>query len=354
MKKVLVGLSGGVDSSVAAFLLKQQGYDVIGAFMKNWEEEGPCPSASDYEDALRVSKQIGIPCYSFNFAKEYKEKVFSHFLEEYKKGYTPNPDILCNKEIKFEVFLKKAKELGADFLATGHYCQKDNLNLIRGLDSNKDQSYFLYTLKSDILQNVLFPIGHLSKPEVRKIAEENNLCTAEKKDSTGICFIGKRSFTPFLNQFIDYTPGNFENLSGQIIGTHQGISFYTIGQRKGLQIGGKGDAWFVVGKDIEKNVIFVEQGTEHPALYSYTLTATDITWVNKPPSFPYRCTAKVRYRQKDDPCTIHCIENNEMLVSFDNPQRAITPRQSVVFYDKNICLGGALIKKPGPSLYKKP
>lgn len=348
-KTVVVGMSGGVDSSVSALLLKQQGYSVIGMFMKNWEEKdenGICRSAQDYEDVVKVCEQLDIPYYSVNFVQEYQTQVFSHFIAELKAGYTPNPDILCNREIKFKAFLEKALSLGADFLATGHYCRLGpSAQLLKGSDSNKDQSYFLYTLSAACLQKVLFPIGHLPKSEVRRIAKEHGLATSEKKDSTGICFIGKRDFKEFTSRYLGYKPGSFENLKGDIVGKHDGIAFYTIGQRKGLGIGGPGEAWFVVGKDSLRNVVFVEQGEDHPALYRSELIATDLSWVaSQPPSpLPYSCAAKVRYRQPEQPCLIEKIEEGRALVRFLTPQRAITPRQSIVFYQGDICLGGGMI-----------
>lgn len=352
MKTVIVGMSGGVDSSVSALLLKQQGYHVVGVFMKNWEEENDavCPAAQDFEDVALVCEKMGIPYYSVNFAKEYWDHVFSHCLEEFKQGYTPNPDILCNREIKFKVFLKKALELGGDFLATGHYCRnvlvEEEHRLAKGLDPTKDQTYFLYTLKKEQLQKVLFPIGHLHKTEVRKIAREHQLVTANKKDSTGICFIGKRNFKEFLNQYIPSRPGAFKNLKGEVVGEHEGVAFYTIGQRKGLKIGGKGEAWYVVGKDISRNVVIIDQGEEQPGLYADRLIATDASWINGlTPSTPYRATAKIRYRQPEVPCTIEKIERGALYISFDQPQRAITPRQSIVFYEGEFCLGGALIQQ---------
>lgn len=350
---VVVGMSGGVDSSVAALLLKQQGYNVIGLFMKNWEEKdeyGNCTSTEDYEDVARVCDEIDIPYYGVNFVKEYWDSVFSECLEDFKKGYTPNPDILCNREIKFKVLFDKAKELGGDYLATGHYCrihrQDGETQLLRGVDQNKDQSYFLYTVKGDILSNVLFPIGDLPKPEVREIARQYNLPTCAKKDSTGICFIGERNFKKFLSDYIDIIPGKFENSAGDVIGKHDGVPFYTIGQRRGLGIGGPGDAWFVVGKDIERNVVIVEQGTDHPALFSSALTADSLSWVSPKgaPAFPYDCTSKIRYRQTDMPCTITSIEDGVASVTFSDEQRAVTPRQSIVFYDGDICLGGGVIQ----------
>nr|MBA3972235.1 tRNA 2-thiouridine(34) synthase MnmA [Bacteroidota bacterium] len=259
---VVVGMSGGVDSSVTALLLKQQGYNVIGMFMKNWEEKdehGVCQSSIEFQDVVRVCEQIDIPYYSVNFVKEYQERVFSDFIEEYKKGYTPNPDILCNREIKFKALLDKALELGADFLATGHYCRTAVIDqksqLLKGSDPSKDQSYFLYAIKSKLMNKILFPIGDILKKDLRKIAKDHNLATSEKKDSTGICFIGKRDFKQFLSQYIAFKPGNFEDLSGNIVGKHDGIAYYTIGQRKGMGIGGPGVPWYVVGKDIERNVV---------------------------------------------------------------------------------------------------
>lgn len=352
MKTVVVGMSGGVDSSVAALLLKKAGYKVIGLFMKNWEEkteEGICTSAQDYDDMRRVCDQIDIPYYGVNFVEEYKNQVFHQFIEDFKKGLTPNPDILCNKEIKFKVFMDKAMELGADFLATGHYCQNQKIDgknhLIKSADLSKDQTYFLYTIQGQTLEKVLFPIGHLQKENVRKIAQEHQLITYNKKDSTGICFIGERHFRSFLSQFIPMQPGEFQRLNGKKVGTHAGAAFYTLGQRKGLGIGGPGDAWFVVDKCMEKNIVFIEQGEDHPALYSSRLIASEMSWVNLPPSeIPFLCSSKVRYRQEDQPCIIEKIENGKIYVSFPLPQRAVTPGQSIVFYDGAICLGGGVIE----------
>lgn len=348
MKTIAVGMSGGVDSSVSALLLKQQGYNVIGIFMKNWEEKDPngvCTATKDYEDVIKVCKQIDIPYYSVNFVKEYQENVFSHFLQELKKGHTPNPDILCNREIKFKLFLDKILNLGADYLATGHYCRTADSQLLKGSDPNKDQSYFLYTISSRALEKVIFPIGDLTKPQVRQIAKENQLATSEKKDSTGICFIGKRDFKEFLEPYLGYQAGNFENLQGQVIGKHDGVAFYTIGQRKGLRIGGPGEAWFVVGKDCARNVVIVEQGQDHPSLYQSDLEATDLSWVSgaPPSSLPFACRAKVRYRQPEQPCLITQIDEGRARIHFLSPQRAVTPRQSIVFYDGDICLGGGMI-----------
>ncbi len=336
-------MSGGVDSSVCAALLKSQGYKVIGIFMKNWEEEEECPAYDDFQDVAAVCTQLDIPYYSLNFAKEYWERVFSHCLKEFQAGATPNPDILCNREIKFKVFFEKAMELGADAVATGHYCRNDNGKLLRGRDCNKDQSYFLYTLKEEVLKKVLFPVGDLEKHEVRKIAEKYSLTTATKKDSTGICFIGKRDFRTFLSRYIPKKRGEFRRLSQEVIGEHEGMAYYTIGQRKGLGIGGEGEAWYVVGKDPEKNIVYIEQGDDHPALYAEALYATEESFVGSRPSFPYKCTAKVRYRSNDVSCTLHrCGER--LKVVFESPQKAITPRQSIVFYDGDVCLGGALIE----------
>lgn len=343
-------MSGGVDSSVSALLLKAKGYRVIGMFMKNWEENdenGMCRSSADYQDVLQVCNQIDIPCYTVNFVKEYEEQVFSHFLKELQQGYTPNPDILCNREIKFKAFFDKAFSLGADYLATGHYCQRSDAEfpqLLKGADPNKDQSYFLYTIPGATLQKVLFPVGHLQKSEVRRIAKEKGLATAEKKDSTGICFIGKRDFKEFTGRYLSYRPGNFETLSGNVVGQHDGVAFYTIGQRKGLRIGGPGEAWFVVGKDIPRNVVILAQGEDHPSLYRDTLTATELRWVaGVPPSLPFPCEAKIRYRQPQQPCVIETLHEGCAHIQFLQPQRAITPRQSIVFYQGDICLGGGMI-----------
>lgn len=344
-KKVVIGMSGGVDSSVSALLLKEQGYEVIGLYMKNWEDkDGSCPGVEDYEDVIRVCDRLQIPCYTINFVQEYWDSVFSHFIEELKLGYTPNPDVLCNREIKFKALFQKAKELGADDLATGHYAKTHDGSLFRSHDLNKDQTYFLYTLKKEVLEQVLFPVGHLNKKEVRALAQSYGLATAEKKDSTGICFIGERPFREFLGNYIAYKEGDFETLSGKVVGKHQGVSFYTIGQRKGLKIGGPGQAWFVVGKDVSRNVVFVEQGNDHPALYRSSLIAIEASWIaGESPPFPFKCTAKIRYRQEDQACTVESDANNRLVVSFDRPQRAVTPRQAIVFYQGPLCLGGASI-----------
>jgi tRNA-specific 2-thiouridylase len=348
---VIVGMSGGVDSSVSALLLKQQGYKVIGLFMKNWDEideDGRCSASEDYDDVARVCEQIGIPYYAINFVNEYREHVFAEFLEEYKAGHTPNPDILCNREIKFKRFLQKAIDLGADFLATGHYCQSsfdgNQFHLERGTDANKDQSYFLYAISQEALAKTIFPIGHLPKSEVRNLAAAAGLATAKKKDSVGICFIGKKRFPEFIERYLEGIKGPIITVDGEIVGEHQGLAKYTLGQRKGMGIGGAGDAWFVVGKDTKKNQLLVAQGEDHSALYSSGLTADTLTWIAGPPvELPFRCTAKIRYRQEDQPCTIVSIEAGIATVVFDQPQRAITPRQSAVFYSGNRAIGGGMI-----------
>lgn len=353
---VVVGMSGGVDSSVSALLLKQQGYRVIGLFMKNWEEQdenGICSSAYDYQDVQRVCDHLDIPYYTVNFVEEYRTQVFAQFIEDFKQGLTPNPDILCNREIKFKVFLDKALELGADYLATGHYCQNQQMDgepcLVKGNDLQKDQTYFLYTLNRAILQKVLFPVGGLEKSEVRNLARLHHLATSEKKDSTGICFIGERHFRTFLSQYVAMQPGNFETLQGKVVGRHQGAAYYTLGQRKGLGIGGAGEAWFVVSKDMNRGVVFVEQGADHPALYCDELEATQLSWVaGKSPLLPHACHSKIRYRQADQPCIIQKIERDKAWVTFSQPQRAITPGQSIVFYDGPICLGGGVIQQTDP------
>lgn len=357
---VVVGMSGGVDSSVTAMRLKEMGYNVIGMFMKNWEEEidGTCCAAQDFEDVAQVANHIGIPHYTVNFAKEYKEQVFAHFLKELEKGHTPNPDILCNKEIKFKLLLDTCKKLGADALATGHYAQNCHIDgsfaLCNSVDTNKDQTYFLYTLNQEILKQVLFPLGTLLKAEVRELARNAKLPVANKKDSTGICFIGNRDFRQFLQQHLAFRPGKFRTLDGKIIGTHQGVAYYTIGQRRGLAIGGPGDAWFVVGKDVNENIVFVEQGASHPALFADELVATSASWVSGTPPFPlpFHCHAKIRYRQTNQPCIIEKAEANKLYISFPVPQRAITIQQSIVFYHGNYCLGGAVIDQVGPSYHE--
>lgn len=349
--RVVVGMSGGVDSSVTALLLKQQGYDVVGVFMKNWDdtdENGVCTATEDFKDVVKVCNQIGIPYYSVNFEKEYWDKVFTYFLDEYKKGRTPNPDVMCNKEIKFKMFLDYALSIGADYVATGHYARVRTINgrteLLRGVDNNKDQTYFLNQLTSDVLEKIMFPLGHLQKNEVRKIALENGLATATKKDSTGICFIGKRDFKTFLSEYLPAQPGEMQTLSGEVKGMHDGLMYHTIGQRHGLGIGGEGEPWFVVGKNLEENVLYVEQGGEHTALYATSLVASELNWVNEETLQPtFTCTAKFRYRQQDSEVTVTLLDNNQVRVDFSQLERAITPGQAVVFYDGDICLGGGTI-----------
>lgn len=356
-KLIAVGMSGGVDSSVAAQLLKEQGANVVGLFMKNWEEsdaEGNCMAARDADDAAAVSAKIGIPFYSVNFVKEYRDAVFAQFLEECRAGLTPNPDVLCNREIKFKVFLRKAFELGATHLATGHYCRRDEQGrLLKGLDPEKDQSYFLHAVGTDALKSALFPIGDLCKKEVREIARRFELTTAEKKDSTGICFIGERNFKPFLSQFLGFQKGPLLTLEGKKVGEHDGIAYYTIGQRRGLGLGGEGDAWYVVKKDLSRNAVYVERGEGHPALYSDDLIAKEPFWIDGiEPKLPLTCHAKIRYRQKDTPCTLSRNSSGQWIVAFDTPQRAVTPGQSAVFYEGERCLGGAVIQEAGPSYYE--
>ncbi|MFS0861675.1 tRNA 2-thiouridine(34) synthase MnmA [Fredinandcohnia sp. 179-A 10B2 NHS] len=349
--RVVVGMSGGVDSSVAALLLKEQGYDVIGIFMKNWDdidENGVCTATEDYEDVIRVCNQIGIPYYAVNFEKQYWDKVFTYFLDEYKAGRTPNPDVMCNKEIKFKAFLDHALTLGADYLATGHYAQVEyrdgEYKMLRGIDENKDQTYFLNQLTQDQLSRVMFPIGNIEKSKVRELAKEANLATATKKDSTGICFIGERNFKEFLGNYLPAQPGNMETFSGEVKGKHDGLMYYTIGQRHGLGIGGSGEPWFVVGKNLEKNILYVDQGFHNDLLYSDSILATNISWVsdNKPET-DFTCTAKFRYRQQDNKVTVQKVDDNTVRVVFDEPIRAVTPGQAVVFYNGDECLGGATI-----------
>jgi len=352
--KVVVGMSGGVDSSVAAYLLKKQGYDVIGVFMKNWEEKdeyGICTSEEDYADVRRVCDQIGIPYYTVNFEKEYWDRVFIYFLDEYKKGRTPNPDVMCNKEIKFKAFLDYALKIGADYLATGHYARVDycdgEFRLLKGIDPGKDQSYFLCTLGQKQLSKSMFPLGGMYKKEVREIARSAGLHTAEKKDSTGICFIGERNFKEFLKSYLPAQPGEIRSISGELLGKHEGLMFYTYGQRKGLGIGGthEGKPWFVADKDIKNNILYVAQGEDNPALYSYGLEACEVHWVSgKSPEENFECTAKFRYRQPDQEVSVRLIEHNRCRVVFKKPQRSITPGQFVVFYQNEICLGGGVIE----------
>lgn len=351
--KVIVGMSGGVDSSVAALLLKEQGYNVVGIFMKNWDEkdeEGVCTATDDYEDVRRVCDQIGIPYYTVNFVKEYWDRVFTYFLEEYKKGRTPNPDVMCNKEIKFKAFLDMALKLEADYIAMGHYAQVDfkdgEYRLLRGADSNKDQTYFLCKLNQYQLSKSMFPIGHLSKPELREIARKAGLETANKKDSTGVCFIGERNFNKFLSNFLPAKSGTIKTFSGEVKGKHEGLMYYTLGQRKGLGIGGEGEPWFVAEKDLKTNTLYVAQGENNPVLYCEGLLASDLTFISeKPKSKEFHCTAKFRYRQPDQNVKVHLLENGRCIIEFEKPQKAITPGQEVVLYDNEVCLGGGVIDK---------
>lgn len=360
-KKVIVGMSGGVDSSVSAWLLQQQGYQVEGLFMKNWEEddgEEYCTAAEDLADAQAVCDKLGIYLHTVNFAAEYWDNVFEHFLEEYKAGRTPNPDILCNKEIKFKAFLEfAAEDLGADFIATGHYVRRQDVNgksqLLRGLDDNKDQSYFLYTLGHEQIAQSLFPVGELAKPEVRRIAEELELVTAKKKDSTGICFIGERKFRDFLGRYLPAQPGRIVSTEGETVGEHQGLMYHTLGQRKGLGIGGTKEGneepWYVVDKDVANNLLVVAQGHDHPRLMSVGLIAQQLHLVDREKiAAPFRCTVKTRYRQTDIPCTVTPLGEDRLEVRFDEPVAAVTPGQSAVFYQGEVCLGGGIIEERLP------
>jgi tRNA-specific 2-thiouridylase len=354
-QRVIVGMSGGVDSSVAALLLKQQGYAVSGLFMKNWEDfpDGECPAIQDSQDVMAVCDQLGIEMDGINFAKEYWDRVFSYFLEEYRRYRTPNPDVLCNKEIKFKAFLDHALAKGADKIATGHYAKVEfrdgRYRLLKAADLNKDQTYFLYTLGQPQLSRTLFPLGDLTKPEVRKIAADAHFVNHDKKDSTGICFIGELDFKNFLNRYLPAQRGEMRTPEGKLVGQHDGLMFYTLGQRQGLGIGGlkdtNGEPWFVVGKDVEHNVLLVAQGHDHPLLYSDSLEAGQLHWVSgEAPTMPLRCAAKTRYRQTDQDCVLTALEDGRCLVSFDTPQRAVTPGQSVVFYQGDECLGGGIIE----------
>ncbi|MFT5781386.1 MAG: tRNA-specific 2-thiouridylase [Pseudomonas sp.] len=357
--RVIVGMSGGVDSSVSALLLLEQGYQVEGLFMKNWEEDDGneyCTAMDDLADAQAVCDRIGITLHTANFAAEYWDNVFEHFLAEYKAGRTPNPDILCNREIKFKAFLDYALMLGADLIATGHYVRRRDVEgrteLLKGLDPNKDQSYFLHAVGGEQLAKTLFPVGELEKPAVRAIAEKHQLATAKKKDSTGICFIGERRFSDFLKQYLPAQPGAIETVDGEQIGQHHGLMYHTIGQRQGLGIGGLKDAsdepWYVLGKDMTRNVLLVGQGNEHPMLFSYALQVSEMFWVNPLDlSSPRPLTAKVRYRQSDQACTLKQTSEGYR-VTFAQPQRAVTPGQSVVFYADDVCLGGGVIESAQP------
>lgn len=357
IKHVIVGMSGGVDSSVAALLLREQGYRVEGLFMKNWDEDDGteyCTARADLADAQAVCDRIGIHLHTANFAAEYWDRVFEHFLAEYSAGRTPNPDILCNKEIKFKAFLDYAIELGADFIATGHYARigkhtGNKAELLKGLDPNKDQSYFLHAVSGEQFAKTLFPVGELPKTRVREIAKAHGLVTHNKKDSTGICFIGERRFKDFLQQYLPAQPGAIETVEGRAIGAHHGLMYHTIGQRQGLGIGGRQDAggepWYVVDKDLARNVLIVAQGSEHPRLFKRALALGAIHWINgEQPALPLRCRAKTRYRQPDQECTLVATAHGFQL-DFDRPQRAITPGQSAVLYSDDLCLGGGIIER---------
>lgn len=360
--RVIVGMSGGVDSSVSALLLTQAGYQVEGLFMKNWEQddtEDYCSATQDIADAQAICDELGIKLHKVNFAAEYWDHVFEHFLAEYRAGRTPNPDVWCNKEIKFKAFLEYATHLGADFIATGHYARNQYINneyfLRVGLDANKDQSYFLYTLGQAQLAKTIFPIGHIAKPIVRELAKEHGFINHNKKDSTGICFIGERRFKDFLNQYLPAQPGDIETTNGEHIGRHDGLMFYTIGQRQGLGIGGLKQAdeapWYVINKDLKRNVLIVGQGHDHPGLFHDTIRISDLHWVaDTPPELPLSCQAKVRYRSHAAACRLErstSTVDRQLKVIFNEPQWAITPGQSVVFYQADICLGGGTINIVG-------
>ena len=354
MKKVVIGMSGGVDSSVAAIKLKEQGYEVIGLFMRNWdslanmEYDAPstsniCPQEEDYNDAKKVCDKLGIPLYRKDFVKEYWDYVFTYFLDELKHGRTPNPDIMCNKYIKFDMFRREAVKLGADFIATGHYARIENGKLLRGVDDNKDQTYFLSQVSKEQLKNVLFPIGDMVKSNVRKIALDNGLITAKKKDSTGICFIGERNFTKFLENYLPNTPGDIVNIdTNEVIGKHIGLMYYTIGQRKGLDIGGTKERMFVVGKDLNKNILYICIGEDNDYLLSDSCVIEDVNYLGTEKLT--NCTAKFRYRQKDNPVSLEYLSDGNILVKYNNV-KSVTPGQACVLYNGEECLGGGIIKE---------
>jgi len=356
-RPVIVGLSGGVDSSVTALVLLEQGYEVSGLFMKNWDEDDGteyCTARQDLEDAQQVCDKLGIPLRSVNFAAEYWDHVFEAFLQEYAAGRTPNPDILCNKEIKFKAFLDYAQDLGGELIATGHYARVEErggrYRMLKGVDANKDQSYFLYTLGQPQLSRTLFPIGGMEKTEVRKLAAKAGFGNARKKDSTGICFIGERRFKDFLQRYLPAKPGEIQTAEGEAVGRHEGLMYYTLGQRRGFGVGGvKGadqDAWYVLRKDLERNVLVVGQGHDHPLLFTDALEAGTLDWCdNRPLEQPLRCAAKTRYRQSDQDCAVEPLDDGRCRVVFDQPQRAVTPGQSVVFYQGGECLGGGVIER---------
>ena len=356
MKKVVIGMSGGVDSSVAAIRLKEQGYEVIGLFMRNWDAalnndvlgnptlgENICPQEQDYNDAIEVCKKIGIPLHRVDFVKEYWDYVFTYFLDELKKGRTPNPDVMCNKYIKFDMFAKKARELGADYIATGHYARIQDGKLLRGIDSNKDQTYFLAQLSKEQLTDVLFPIGDLEKPEVRKIAEKYDLVTAKKKDSTGICFIGERNFKNFLQNYLPNIPGKIVEIeTNEVIGDHTGLMYYTIGQRRGLNLGGNKNRSYVVGKDLDKNILYVSSQEDEEYLYSDSCIIDQVNFIDDKKI--NKCTAKFRYRQTDNDVELEYLEDGNILVKY-NHVKSVTPGQLCVLYDGEECIGSGIIKE---------
>jgi tRNA-specific 2-thiouridylase len=355
-EKIIVGMSGGVDSSVSALLLKQQGFEVEGLFMKNWEEDDTeeyCSATVDLADAQQVCDRLDIPLHTVNFSSEYWDRVFEYFLHEYRSGRTPNPDIMCNREIKFKAFLEHAQTLGAQRIATGHYVrsrkQNNETQLLKGCDADKDQSYFLYALNQYQISHAMFPIGELEKAEVRGLAEKHNFSVFDKKDSTGICFIGERKFKEFLQRFIPAQPGIIQSIDGEPVGEHSGLMYYTIGQRQGLGIGGttqgSDSPWYVVEKQLATNILVVAQGHDHPRLYNSVCAIGDLHWINEPEiNLPYPCSAKIRYRQEDEVCNIISIDDASAVVKFETPQRAITPGQALVFYQQDICLGGGTIE----------
>lgn len=352
-KSVVLGMSGGVDSSVCALLLKEQGYDVTAVFMKNWDEDeddGVCTATDDYLDVVRVCGELGIKYYTVNFEKEYRDNVFSYFLSEYKKGRTPNPDVMCNTEIKFKAFLDFAMKFDTDYIAMGHYARTKTENgktyLLKGLDQNKDQSYFLSRVKEEALAKTLFPIGEMDKTEVRRIAEENNLATANKKDSTGICFIGERNFNEFLDQFLFTKEGDIYSVDGEYLGKHSGLMHYTIGQRRGIGIGGvgSGEPFFVADKDLKNNRLIVAQGVKNPALYKSEFYCEDPFWITEKPSFPLNIKGKIRYRANDEEMTVTEEPNGDLHVVLKTPLKGVTPGQVCVFYQDDVCLGSGIIK----------
>lgn len=358
-ERVILGMSGGVDSSVSALLLQQQGYEVIGLFMKNWDEKdetGVCTATEDYIDVGRVAAQLDIPYYTVNFAQEYWDKVFEYFLKEYRAGRTPNPDVMCNTQIKFSAFLDYALKLEGSYIAMGHYAQVEKRGkrycLLRGEDKSKDQSYFLSRIDQKALARTIFPIGHLPKSEVRELAQKYELATANKKDSTGICFIGERDFDLFLDRYLLAKKGDLYSVEGKRLGEHSGLIHYTYGQRRGIGIGGvgTGEPWFVVGKSLKKNILYVAQGEEHEALYTLQLIAEDMLWISgEEPKLPIKCTAKFRYRQEDIPVTVQAGKRSgELVIVYDHPVKAVTPGQVAVLYDGEVCLGGAIIKTAQP------